>query len=94
MVSKFNSSINEWKNSIYMYNKNNLNYKVYNNNSIINSLLDNYFNYNSNFKYNNENIKFINKNNWTKNLFLKAYYLNLNKLINLVKIKKNYELKW
>jgi len=94
MVSKFNSSINEWQDSIYTYNKKNLNYNIYNNNIIINSLLDNYLNLNSDIKDNSDKIKFINnKNNyWTNNLFLKPYYLNLNKLLNTIKIHKNYDL--
>jgi len=95
MISKFNSSISEWQDSIYKYNKKNLNFFVYNNNTIISSLLHNYFNLNSSKKNNQKNIIFFDNKNYYKinNYFLKAYYYNLNKLLNTINIKKEYEYK-
>jgi hypothetical protein len=90
--SKFNSSINEWQNSIYMYNEKNINFSVHNSNKILYSLLDNYFNLNNNFKDRYNSINFINSKINTTNIALMKDFFDFNKFSNIIAIKKKYEL--
>ena len=90
--SKFNSSVNEWQNSIYEYNQKNLNVSVYNSNKILYSLLDNYFNLSNNFKNKYNNVKYINNKINTADVVLIKDFFDFNKLFNAIEIKKKYEL--
>ena len=98
-ISKFNSSINEWQDSIYTYNKKYLNFILYNKNKIVFKLLDNYFNLhnkhiiNYNYFVSNEkkNINILYP--FDNNSILKEYnYDKVKKTYNLINIDKEYEL--
>ena len=88
-ISKFNSSINEWQDSIYSYNKNYLNFVLFNKNKIVYKLLDNYFNLYSKNKISCKNINMLPlliDNNLRENSN------NIKRINNLIHIDKEYEL--